>query len=411
MVKPVSPVRLAAILALLAMFGPFSIDAFFPAFHAVADELKATPLLMQQTISLYLVAYAVMSLFHGALSDVYGRRRVILWGVFAFVVSSIGCAAAQTIEQLLLFRVAQGISTGAGLIVGRAMVRDLYQGAQAQKVMSLISLFFGIAPAIAPVIGGLVFQMSNWQTVFLCLAFYGVALWALCYRVLPETHPVQLRTRFAVKPMLRIYQTIVLDGRFALLVLATGFNFGASFLYISSAPAFIETLLGLGTLAYPWFFLPMIVGMMLGAALSNRLAGVVGLRKQVQMGYVVMALATLMSLAYNFSTDHAQVPWAVLPQALNAVGIALTFPVLTIKMLDRYPEHRGAASSMQAFLWGVLSSVIAAIVSPWLSVSHQALSLGAAVMVLLGFLSWLAYVALAPKFAKESNNSALEREA
>src|SRR5436190_4737960 len=392
----VHPVRLAALLALLAMFGPFTIDAFFPAFHAVQDALGASAWQMQQTISVYLWAYAVMSLFHGPLSDAYGRRRVILWGVVLFALSSLGCVFAQTIGQLLFWRTMQGFCTGAGLIVGRAIVRDLYDGPHAQKVMSLITLFFGVAPALAPVIGGFVFNAAGWHAVFGFLALYGALLWVLCWKALPETHPVALRSRFAPRPLLRTYGRVSRDGRFLLLALATGFNFGAFFLYISSAPAFVQTLLGLGTLGYPWFFVPCIAGMMTGATLSNRLAGRLAPRATVKLGYAIMDMAMTLSLAYNALAPTMTIPWAVLPVALNSVGVSLVFPTLSIKMLDRYPLHRGAASSVQAFIWGIMTGVIAGVLSAQVADSGMHLALGAFALMASGLACWLWYARLTP---------------
>lgn len=394
--RPVHPVRLAALLALLAMFGPFAIDAFFPAFHAIAIEFGASDWAMQQTISVYLIAYAVMSLFHGPLADALGRRRVVLAGVLLYTAASIWCALAGSIGELLAARALQGVSTGAGLIVGRAIVRDLYHGPEAQKVMALITLFFGVAPAIAPVIGGLVYQASGWRAVFWFLAVYGLLLYALCWRSLPETHPPAARMPMAFAPLARVYATQVRDLRFGLLAVATGLNFGASFLYISSAPAFIERILGLGPLGYPWFFVPMIAGMMTGATLSNRLAGRLAPRRTVQLGYAIMAVAGALNLGYNGLVDAPSVPWAVLPMGLNAVGIALGFPTLSIKMLDRYPHNRGAASSMQAFLWGLVTSGIAGLLSPLLSASAWHLALGAVTMTALGWACWRSYAAITP---------------
>jgi DHA1 family bicyclomycin/chloramphenicol resistance-like MFS transporter len=392
----VHPVRIAALLALLAMFGPFTIDAFFPAFHAVQSALGASAAQMQQTISVYLWAYAVMSLFHGPLSDAHGRRKVILWGVALFTLSSLGCVFSQTIGQLLLWRALQGDCTGAGLIVGRAIVRDLFEGPQAQKVMSLITLFFGVAPALAPVIGGIVFEAAGWHAVFAFLAFYGAMLWLLCLRVLPETHPVALRTPFRPRPLFDTYARIAGDGRFLLLAAATGFNFGAFFLYISSAPAFVQTLLGLGTLGYPWFFVPCIAGMMTGATLSNRLAGKLAPRATVKLAYAIMITAMALNLGYNLWSDSLRLPWAVLPIALNSVGVSLAFPTLSLKMLDRYPLHRGAASSVQAFIWGMMTGAIAGVLSALLSTSGLHLAFGAMALMLLGCGSWLGYATLTP---------------
>jgi DHA1 family bicyclomycin/chloramphenicol resistance-like MFS transporter len=390
------PVPLAVLLALLAMFGPFTIDAFFPAFHAVARELDATPWQMQQTISVYLLAYAVMSLFHGPVSDAVGRRRVILVGVTGFLVASIGCALSRSIGQLLLFRALQGVFTGAGLIVGRAIVRDLYDGPQAQKVMAMITLFFGVAPALAPVVGGIVFRVADWHAVFWFLALYGAALLLLCLRVLPETHPREARIPFRPAPLLEAYRAMALDGRFLLLAAGTGFNFGAFFLYISSAPAFVERLLGLGTMGYAWFFVPCIAGMMTGAALSNRFAGRLSPRRTVAIGYAIMGVAMALNLAYAALAPRLAVPWAVLPIALNSVGISLAFPTLSIKMLDRFPRHRGTASSLQAFIWGLMTGAIAGVLSPLLSHSGMSLALGAAALMVAGFLCWAWYAAITP---------------
>src|SRR5450432_1086151 len=130
---------LAGLLAALAMFGPFCIDAIFPGFPAIAAQFSATPLAMQQTISVYLIAYAAMSLLLGALSDAWGRRAVILGGVAVFLVASVGCALAQSMPMLLIFRALQGASAGVGLIVGRAVVRDCFEGAAAQKLMAQVS--------------------------------------------------------------------------------------------------------------------------------------------------------------------------------------------------------------------------------------------------------------------------------
>jgi MFS transporter, DHA1 family, multidrug resistance protein len=395
------PVPLAVLLALLSMFGPFAIDAFFPAFHAVARELDAAPWQMQQTISVYLLAYAVMSLFHGPVSDAIGRRRVILVGVTGFLGASIGCALARSIEQLLLFRALQGVFTGAGLIVGRAIVRDLYDGPQAQKVMAMITLFFGVAPALAPVVGGLVFRIADWHAVFWFLALYGAALLLLCLRVLPETHPESARTPFRVAPLLGSYRAMARDGRFLLLALATGCNFGAFFLYISSAPAFVERLLGLGTMGYAWFFVPCIAGMMTGAALSNRFAGRLSPRRTVAIGYAIMGSAMAANLAYCALAPRLAVPWAVLPIALNSVGISLAFPTLSIKMLDRFPRHRGTASSLQAFIWGIMTGAIAGVLSPLLSNSGLALALGAAALMAGGLLCWAWYAAITPLAVRE----------
>ena len=148
---------LAVLLAVLGMVGPFSIDTYLPAFAGIGQSLGATPIEMQQTLSSYLFGFAVMNLFHGALADSFGRRPVVLWGVALFTVASAGCALSQTIEQLVVFRALQGLSAGAGIVVSRAIIRDMFPPAQAQQVMSQVTIYFGVAPAVAPIVGGWLF--------------------------------------------------------------------------------------------------------------------------------------------------------------------------------------------------------------------------------------------------------------
>lgn len=385
------PVALAALLAGLSMFGPFTIDAFFPAFHAIAAELSASPWQMQQTISLYLIGYACMALLHGPLSDAYGRRRVILIGVVAFTFASLGCAFARNIETLLLFRFLQGVFSGAGMIVGRALVRDLYQGPEAQRMTALISMFFGIAPAIAPVIGAVIFSVANWNAVFLFLVGYGLLLWLLCLRLLPETHPLAARSVFRPMPLMRTYLEILRDWRFGLLVVASGGNFGGQFLYISSAPSYVERFLGLGSFGYAWYFVPMIAGMILGSFASSRLAARISAEACIQRGYAVMAVAMLLNIAYNLVDRTPSVPWAVLPNFVYAFGVALAFPPMNVLMLDRYPQHRGAASSVQAFGGGVLMAFISGVAAGFVLESALHLAVGCLLLFLMGWVAWWFY--------------------
>ena len=184
---------LAVLLGGLAMFGPFSIDTIFPAFPAIGAQFGADKVAMQQTISVYLVAYAAMSIVHGPLSDAIGRRRVILGGLVVFAIASAGCALSKDLTTLLAFRALQGLSSGVGLIVGRAVIRDVLHGDDAQRLMSQVSMIFGVAPAMAPVIGGWILGWSHWPAIFWFLVVFAVVLLVATWRMLPETHLPEAR--------------------------------------------------------------------------------------------------------------------------------------------------------------------------------------------------------------------------
>lgn len=391
---PANAVRrrgLAPLLGALAMFGPFSIDTMFPAFPAIAAQLQASPLAMQQTLSVYMIAYALMSLLHGPVSDALGRRPVILVGVAAFVLASIGCAQSTSIGELLAFRALQGMSAGAGLIVGRAIIRDCFEGAAAQRLMSAVSMIFGVAPAIAPIVGGWVVAFARWPMIFWLLALFAGVVWIASLAQLPETLPAERRMALSLRGMGSTYAMILRDPAFLPLVLAGTFGFNALFVYISSAPAFVIGLLGLDAQQFAWLFIPAIGGLMLGSFLSGRLAGRVSAQSTARLGYRVMLGASALNIATALWLPKPVVPWSVIPLGLHSMGIGIAFPTLTLQLLDRFPRQRGGASSMQAFVSLVISATLAGVVSPMISDSALKLAATAGGISLAGFLLWNVY--------------------
>jgi MFS transporter, DHA1 family, multidrug resistance protein len=383
--------RLAPLLAALAMFGPFSIDTIFPAFPAIARELGATPFAMQQTISVYIISYALMSLLHGPLSDAFGRRRVILAGVAVFTLASVACALSTTIGMLLVFRALQGISAGAGLIVGRAIIRDCFDGVEAQRLMSTVSMIFGIAPAIAPIVGGWVVVFAHWPMIFWLLAAFATLLIVACAAWLPETHPVARRVPFSLAELSTTYKRIARDRAFLPLAFAGTLNFNALFVYIASAPVFVLDLLKLDAQHFAWLFIPAISGLMIGSFVSGRIAGKLSAGATVRLGYAIMLGATAINLVVALVLPTPRVPWSVIPVGLHSIGIGINFPTLTLLLLDRFPQHRGAVSSVQAFVSLVMSALIAGAISPLVSHSPLALALTAGGATALGFVFWRIY--------------------
>ncbi|GAB3245735.1 multidrug effflux MFS transporter [Chitinimonas naiadis] len=370
------------------MFGPFSIDTIFPMFPQMERALGIGPVEMQQTISVYLLAYGLMSLLHGPLSDALGRRVVILAGVVVFALASVGCAFSTSLWQLLVFRAIQGFSAGSGLIVGRAIIRDRFHGAEAQRVMSRITMVFGVAPAIAPIIGGLIGTQFGWEAIFWFLALFSVLLLAACWRWLPETHPKSARSPLAPVPLFGRYLDMLRNPAYVWLCLSGSFNFSALFIFIASAPVFVLTHLKLTATQFGYFFVPTILGMMTGAYLSGRRAGRHTPASNVRLAYTIMLLAGVGNVLYCLAAPGISWPWAVIPVMLTGIGISLAFPTLTLLVLDLYPHERGTASSMQAFIQLMFSSVVAGVVSPWLAPTPWMLALGALSCSVLGLLSW-----------------------
>ena len=379
---------LAILLALLGMLGPFSIDTYLPAFPAIAGTLHATPVQMQQTLSAYLFAFAFMTLFHGSLSDSFGRRPVVLWGIVVYTLASAGCALSDSIGHLIAFRALQGLSAGAGIVVSRAVIRDLFPPAEAQRVMSQVTIFFGIAPAIAPIVGGWFSVYLGWASIFWFLTGVGVFLWIANYRLLPESLPKAERQPFDVSSLMRGYWELGTSPRFLLLALASGVPFNGMFLYVLSAPAFLGEILHLGPTEFFWFFMLTIGGIMAGAWVSGRLAGRIPPKRQIRHGFVIMLAVAIVNLVLNllFKPD---VTWAMFPLAVFSFGWALMVPVVTLLVLDLYPARRGMASSMQAFVGSTANGLVAGVLAPL--VMHSAIGLAATSLglMLVGLVAWV----------------------
>ena len=378
---------LAALLACLGMLGPFSIDTYLPAFTGIAASLGATPVEMQQTLSAYLLGFAVMNLFHGALADSFGRRPVVLGGLALFTLASVGCALSQSIGMLVFFRAVQGMSAGAGMVVSRAIIRDLFRPDQAQKVMSQVTIYFGVAPAIAPIIGGFLFVHAGWHAVFWFLVGVGVVLGLTMWRMLPESlHPTQVQ-RFHARPLLQGYAQMAGSPVFIALALASGVPFNGMFLYVLSAPVFLGEHLQLGPTQFFWFFMATIGGIMAGAGWSGRLAGQLPPQRQIRRGFRIMGAVSVANVLLNLWLPPSPF-WAIPILALFAFGWALMVPVVTLMLLDRVPERRGMASSLQACLGSVANALVAGLIAPLVMHSTVALAVSSLLMLGLGLASW-----------------------
>ncbi|MGJ7494242.1 multidrug effflux MFS transporter [Variovorax sp. RT4R15] len=379
---------LAVLLAVLGMLGPFSIDTYIPAFSGIARSIGASPAEMQQTLSAYLFGFAFMNLFHGALSDSFGRRPVVLWGLAVFTIASLGCALSETIGQLVLFRALQGLSTGAGIVVSRAVIRDMFPPAEAQRVMSQVTIYFGVAPAIAPIVGGFLFVHLGWHSVFWFLVAVGVVLFVANWKLLPETLHVDQRQSFEVRHLMRGYWDLCSDPRFLLLALASGVPFNGMFLYVLAAPAFLGDHLALAPTQFFWFFLLTIGGIMLGAWASGRMAGKVAPKRQIRDGFLIMLITSVVNVAAN-ALFTPNVLWALWPLAFFAFGWALMVPVVTLLVLDLHPERRGMASSLQAVIGSTANGLVAGVVAPLVMHSTLGLALTSIGMLSIGLVAWV----------------------
>jgi DHA1 family bicyclomycin/chloramphenicol resistance-like MFS transporter len=382
------PRGLVPIIAMMSMIGPFTIDTYLPSFPDIAAEFGIGLPAMAQTLSVYLIAFAVSTLAWGPLADTFGRRRVSLAAMGLYIATSAGCALVDNLGHMLVLRFMQGIAASGGIVIARAVVRDVYQGVRARKAMSQVMMVFALAPAAAPIIGGWLHDSFGWRSVFHFLALYGLATTALMFWHLPETHPPELRQSIHPRAVLRNYFTALQNGRFIALVLTFCFFFGGMFLYILGSPAIIYDHLGLGANSFAVQFVPMVSGVVCGAWAAGRLAAHVEPARLINASLVFAALVAGLNLA--LARWAAPTPVTVVgPIVLYAFTMSLAMPTLTVMALDCLPRNRGVASAVQAFIQMNLNGLIAALAVPLVAPSLVAFALVQALLLLLAAFVWL----------------------
>lgn len=381
-------ILLTVLLAGLSMVGPLAIDTYLPSFPAIGAEFGATPLAVQQTLSLFLFCFAFMMLFYGTLSDTFGRRPIILGSLVLYIGACIGGAVAGSLGFLLACRVLQGLASGAGSVVGRAIVQDRFSGAEAQKILGHIMMVFGLAPALAPILGGWLQVSYGWRSIFWFLALFGAVMMFAVWRWLPESLAPRDRHPFHFGTIAGNYLKVLRHRQFLLLAVALGVAFGGFALYIGSAAYFVMHILHLPETAFAWLFIPLVAGMVVGSAVSGKVAHRTSQEKLIWIAYAGMALAALANVAYTYLFTAA-IPWAVLPLFFYSLALAIAMPPLSLMALNHFPNNSGLAASMQSFIQMTLFAVVSGLVAPLLFDSAFKLACGVLGCLVVSLLAWV----------------------
>lgn len=382
-----APRGLVPIIALLSMVGPFTIDTYLPSFPDIAGEFGVGLAATAQTMSVYLVAFAATTLMWGPLADALGRRRMVLAAMLLYVLASVGCALAGSLAQLLALRVLQGVAASGGIVIARAVIRDVYDGPHARRAMAQVMMMFALAPAIAPIVGGWLHDLWGWRSVFLFLALYGLAAGLLVLQRLPETHPASLRQSIHPRAVGQNYLHALRHGRFLALVLTFCFSFGGLFVYIAGSPAVIFDHLGLGANSFAVQFVPMVAGVMVGSWLAGRLSARLPPARAIDAALLVAALAVALNAAQ--AAWLAPRPLTVVgPVALYALSVSLMMPNVTVMALDCFPRNRGMASAVQAFVQMSSNALVAGLVVPLVAAALGRFALAQGGFLLLSALAW-----------------------
>lgn len=391
--------RMVLILGALTAFSSMSIDMYLPAFPQIARDLKVPLGTVQLTISAFLFGSAVGQLFYGPLADRYGRRRPLLCGLALYVVSTAGCALAHTGGALLFWRVVMALGGGAGMVISRAVVRDLYDTTEAARMFSLLMLLMGAAPILAPIAGGQLLLITGWRGIFVFLGLFGILSIAAAAVGLPESLPPERRNLGKLSGMISVYWLLLRDRRYLSYAVALGCIAGINFTYISAAPHFFIELHGITPQQFGLFFGANAFGLIGSSQINRKLLRRFSTERIINCALSVNVAAALL-LIISITTGLGGFPAQVV---LIFIGLSMTgflYPNLTALTLAPFATRAGSASA----LLGTIQYTLGASAGALVGILHNSTALPmTAIMVTCGMVGWCAI-----RSARHSPQSAVE---
>lgn len=380
---------LSWLLAACSMIGPFATDMYLPSFHQMAQAFGSDLSGVQMTLSSYLAGFAVMTLFYGTISDMFGRKLTMVTGFLCFSASSLGAATSDSLSMLVLWRLCQGIFAGCGMVIGMAVIRDLFGGPKAQMLMAYVSMVFGFGPALAPVIGGIVATHLSWESHFYILTFISALLAALCLLFLPETLPKEKRMSPRLGTLLSNYASAARHGAFMTANTALAVAFLGQGVFIAGAADWCVEVMHLSPDEFWKLFLPMVSGTVIGSWISARIAGRLSTQGTIRVGFCVMFAAGVFALCTMSGLLPEGIVWAVLPLMIYTIGIGIVRPGMALIAMDFLPQSRGLAASMQSFVQTIFFALCSALLVPLLFGNGALYDLAIAGFGLLTISLWL----------------------
>lgn len=355
--------RLLALLAAMVALGPLTVDMYLPAMPQMMVALNTDIAHMHMTLSAYLGGFAVFHLACGPLADRFGRRPLLLTGTLLFVLASIGCALAETVDQLFWYRFLQGVGACVGPTLARAIVRDVFGADRAARALSIIAMLMALAPAVAPALGGIMLLYLPWSSIFIFLALYGSCIVLLVYRYLAETLPVKQSLHPA--RIGRNYVELLLNRYFVAVSVASSLIYGGLLVYLSSSSFVFITMFGLPAEYFGLVFISSVIGYMLGSALSARLSRQLSSERVLLTG-VTLATASCaaMWLAHVIWQDSMLA--LILPMVAYSAALGLVLPHAMAIALRPFAHMAGTASSLFGFVQMALSATATAVMGYFL---------------------------------------------
>lgn len=337
------------VLGFLVALGPLATDMYLPSLPGIASSLGVTSAEVQLTLSAYLFGFAIAQLICGPLSDRFGRRPIMMGGLALFMIASVLCAQAQTIEQLIFFRVLQAIGGCVGPVLGRAMVRDLFEGERAAYALSMVGIVMGLSPAIAPFFGGYLQNVFGWSASFYALGAYAGVMIVLLWACVSETNRYQNPKATAVMPMLRNYGTLLKSKLYVGYMMTLTWCFAGLFAWLSGSVFVLEEVYGFNPVNFGFVFVWCVGAYMSGSMLSARLGPKIGVDKTLFVGCLLSALGGSLALAFELIGVHSLVVM-VGCLCIFFIALGIVMPQAMTGAMMPFPHMAGAASALLGFV-------------------------------------------------------------
>lgn len=393
---PRDSTALIVLLGFITALGPLSTDMYLPSLPGLTAVFQTDAASVQLTLSAFLAGFAVTQLIYGPASDRFGRRPVLLAGIAIFTLASVGCAFSTSIGMLIAWRFVQALGACSGVVLGRAMARDLFEGAAAARALSMMAMTLGVTPAVAPIFGGWFFSRFGWQSNFLVMALLGLLLGLCVLLLLAESNQRRDPAATRIRPMLRNFATLARHARYRGLVLCVAFSYAGLFAFISGSAFTLSRVFGVGPLAYGYCFTLMVVGYVGGGFIGTRLTYRLGVNAMLGLGAAFCAGGGLLMAVLQTWAWAAGQTWhwfsLVGPMMLFSAGVGLTMPQGQAGALQPFPQMAGSAASLMGFVQMTVGALVGIGVGHALNATALPLSYSVAACGVATLLSFLLIV-------------------
>jgi Bcr/CflA subfamily drug resistance transporter len=370
----------------MVTLGQVAVDLYLPSLPAIAHNFNASQLLTSTTLTVYLFGFGFSQLIYGPLSDYFGRKKVLIFGLILFLFSSLGCSFSINVYMLILTRLIQGFGAGAGAVLSRAIIRDTFEGSHISRIISYMSLSWSLVPILAPLLGGYIQHYLNWRISFLVIFIYGAMTLILIQKILPNTNQEFIHTEINFKKIIKNYRDVLFNKLFFRAALCSSLSYATIIAYESAGPFLIQNNLGFSPVLYGWITLLVASAYLLGNYTNSKLVVHLGMQKLVMSGFLLFAIGSFSLFIFSL-LDFLKLWAIIIPIYIVFIGLGFIFPNCATEALMPFRKIAGTAGAALGFVQMICCSFVSVIISKFSHLTQLPLAiLFVAIASVLGYI-------------------------